>query len=52
MTDLPAVDVRWSAIAVPGDKGVLRPDLLFAHRVLVPHARERSGFVRGAIIRH
>jgi beta-galactosidase len=24
---------NWSAIAVPGDKNTLRPDLLFAHRV-------------------
>ena len=26
-------DPRWTAIAVPGDKNTLRPDLLFAHRV-------------------
>ncbi len=29
---LPA-DPRWKGIAVPGDKNVLRPDLLFAHRL-------------------
>ncbi len=29
----PAVGLRWSSIAVPGDKNTLRPDLVFAHRV-------------------
>ena len=32
IADFPA-DPHWTAIAVPGDKNELRPDLLFAHRV-------------------
>lgn len=32
MSDFPQAP-HWTAIAVPGDKNVLRPDLLFAHRL-------------------
>jgi len=47
ITDFPAQPI-WKAIPVPGDKNVLRPDLLFAHRlwyrtkVDVPAASARS----------